>query len=137
MINVDIESLLPQKKPFVMVDTLLSFSDENIQAAFTVKSTNVFIENNQFLEAGIIEHMAQTVALHTGYQFFLKNESAPTGYIGSISEVKVEKLPKIGDKLFTEVNILQEFMGITLVSAVTTSNGDLVASGKMKTVLAR
>jgi predicted hotdog family 3-hydroxylacyl-ACP dehydratase len=137
MINVDIESLLPQKKPFVMVDTLLSFNDESISAAYTIKPADVFIENSQFLEAGIIEHMAQTVALHTGYQFFLKNETAPTGYIGSISEIKLEKLPKIGDQLFTEVNILQEFMGITLVSAVTTSNGELVASGKMKTVLAR
>ncbi len=137
MINVDVETLLPQKKPFVMVDTLLAYSDESVQAAYTIKSADVFIENNKFLEAGIVEHMAQTVALHTGYRFFLKNETAPTGYIGSISEIKIEKLPETDDIIITEVSILQEFMGITLVSIVTMLNGEVIASGKMKTVLAR
>ena len=39
---------------------------------------------DNFVESGIIEHMAQSVALHTGYQFYLRKEQAPTGYIGSI-----------------------------------------------------
>lgn len=137
MINVDVTALLPQKKPFVMVDTLLAYTEESIKASYTVKASDVFVYNDYFLEAGIIEHMAQTVALHTGYQFFLRNEIAPTGYIGSISEVKVEKMAKVGDQLTTEVNILQEFMGITLVSALTALNGKVIASGKMKTVLAK
>jgi 3-hydroxymyristoyl/3-hydroxydecanoyl-(acyl carrier protein) dehydratase len=137
MIKVDIESLLPQKVPFVMVNTLLAYTAERIQAAYVIKPTDIFIENHHFNEAGIIEHMAQTVALHTGYQYFLKNEKAPVGYIGSISEVKIDRLPEVGDELITEVEILQEFMGITLVSASTTVNGELVGTGKMKTVLAK
>ncbi len=137
MILVDVEALLPQKRPFVMVDTLLDYSEDSLKSSYTVRSTDIFIKNNQFQEAGIIEHMAQTVALHTGYRFYLKNEVAPNGYIGSISNVEIQKLPLVGEKIVTEVTILQEFLGITLVSLISTLNDGIIASGKMKTVLAK
>ena len=79
-----VENLLPQKFPFVMVDSMFSYTETSLVSGFSIKSDNIFFDNNTFLEAGLIEHMAQSVALHTGYQFFLRNETAPTGYIGSI-----------------------------------------------------
>jgi hypothetical protein len=81
--------------------------------------------------------MAQSVALHTGYQFFLKNETAPTGYIGSIKEIEIKKLPKVNDTIQSTITILQEFAGITLVDIVTYLNNEEIANGQMKTVLAK
>ena len=81
--------------------------------------------------------MAQSVALHTGYQFYLKQEPAPTGYIGSIKEIKINTLPKLGDEIQTTVTILQEFAGITLVDIVTTLEDQQIANGQMKTILAK
>jgi hypothetical protein len=81
--------------------------------------------------------MAQSVALHTGYQFFLKNEPAPTGYIGSIKEIAITALPQLSDEIQTTVTVLQEFAGITLVDIVTERNGETIASGQMKTILAK
>jgi hypothetical protein len=75
--------------------------------------------------------------LYTGYQFYLKQEPAPTGYIGSIKDVTVHELPFAGDELVTEVNVLQEFMGITLVDIVTKCNNTPIAVSQMKTVLAK
>lgn len=132
-----VESLIPQKAPFVMVDKLFSFKENEISAGLLIPADNIFTENGHFAESGIIEHMAQTVALYTGYQFYLKNEPAPTGYIGSIKEVKIISLPLVGDELVTEANVLQEFMGITLVNIVTKCNGIEIATGQMKTVLAK
>ncbi|SHG49305.1 hypothetical protein [Flavobacterium defluvii] len=132
-----VENLLPQKFPFVMVDSMLSYSETSLVSAFNIKSDNIFFENNTFLEAGLIEHMAQSVALHTGYQFFLRNETAPTGYIGSIKEIEIKKLPKLNDTIQSEVTILQEFAGITLVNIVTKLNNEEIANGQMKTVLAK
>lgn len=132
-----VENLLPQKFPFVMVDSMFSYSETSLVSGFSVKSDNIFFEDDTFLEAGLIEHMAQSVALHTGYQFFLKNETAPTGYIGSIKEIQIKKLPKINDSIQSTVTILQEFAGITLVDVVTTLNNEEIASGQMKTVLAK
>ncbi|WP_343618322.1 hypothetical protein [Flavobacterium sp.] len=132
-----VENLLPQKFPFVMVDSMFSYSETSLVSGFSIKSDNIFFEDDTFLEAGLIEHMAQSVALHTGYQFFLRNETAPTGYIGSIKEIQIKKLPKINDSIQSTVTILQEFAGITLVDVVTTLNNEEIASGQMKTVLAK
>ncbi|MFH6992775.1 hypothetical protein [Flavobacterium sp. FlaQc-48] len=132
-----VENLLPQKFPFVMVDKMYSFTETSLVSGFKIQNDNIFFDNNTFLEAGLIEHMAQSVALHTGYQFFLKNEIAPTGYIGSIKEIAIKKLPEINDTIQSTVTILQEFAGITLVDIVTTLNNEEIAKGQMKTVLAK
>lgn len=81
-----IGKLIPQKSPFVMVDKLLHFEDRKVIAGLTVSEENIFTQNNIFAVPGLIEHMAQSVALYTGYQFFLKKEDPPTGYIGAIKK---------------------------------------------------
>ena len=120
-----------------MVDTLIDFTPEKIVSSLTINSKNLFVENDVFLEPGLIENMAQTVALHTGYDFFLKGEVAPTGYIGSIKRTTINELPKINDIITTEAQILHEFMGVTMVSVkVFSANNTEIASGEMKTVIA-
>ena len=132
-----VENLLPQKFPFVMVDKMYSFTETSLVSSLQIQEDNIFFDNNTFLEAGLIEHMAQSVALHTGYEFFLRKETAPTGYIGSIKEIEIKRLPKINDTIQSTVTILQEFAGITLVNIVTTLNNEEIATGQMKTVLAK
>lgn len=133
----EITHLIPQKNPFVMVDSLLDFSETMVQSSFTVKSDNLFCSNEMFLESGLIENMAQTVALHTGYDFFLRGEPAPTGYIGSIKKIEIKQLPKLNETITTNVTILHEFLGVTLVEIeVENSNKQIIASGNMKTVIA-
>ncbi len=131
-----IENLIPQKAPFIMVDKLLHFSEEKVITGFTPPSTNLFVDNNKFMAAGLIEHMAQSVALHTGYQYFLKNESAPTGYIGAIKLAEILELPNQDQELITTVTILHEIMGVTLVRIQVTCNDKIIANSEMKTVLA-
>lgn len=130
-----ITKLIPQKFPFVMVDALVWFDSQSIKAQLSVDNSNIFVENNHFTESGLIEHMAQTVALHTGYQYFLRNKVAPIGYIGSIKSIFIEKRPKVGDTIVTKANILQEFMGVTLVSIESKLNKDIIATAQMKTVI--
>lgn len=132
-----VKKLIPQKEPFVMVDELLTYTEDNLKSRFRVASNNIFVEDNYFVESGIIEHMAQSVALHTGYQFFLKNKPAPTGYIGSIKNVIINRLPKTGESLETTINIIQEFMGVTLVDIDVFCKDELIAKSQMKTVLAK
>jgi predicted hotdog family 3-hydroxylacyl-ACP dehydratase len=132
-----VENLLPQKFPFVMVDKMYSFTENTLVSGLKIQNDNIFFDNDIFLEAGLIEHMAQSVALHTGYEFFLRNEKAPTGYIGSIKEIEIKKLPKINDTIQSTVTIIQEFAGITLVDIVTTLNNEEIANGQMKTVIAK
>ncbi|MCF6223028.1 MAG: hypothetical protein L3J34_04800 [Flavobacteriaceae bacterium] len=132
-----VKKLIPQKEPFVMVDELLTYTEEHLKSRFRVASNNIFVEDNHFVESGIIEHMAQSVALHTGYHFFLKNKPAPIGYIGSIKSVIINRLPKTGESLETKVDIIQEFMGVTLVNIEVFCKNEIIAKSQMKTVLAK
>lgn len=131
-----VEDLIPQKFPFVMVDKLLSFSENEITAGLTVPEANIFVNEGVFQEAGLIEHMAQSVALYTGYQFFLQQEPAPVGYIGSIKMIEIFQLPQLGAEIETTVNVLHEIMGVTLVDISSKINNIEIARGQMKTVLA-
>lgn len=131
-----IASLLPHEHPFIMVDALYSYTESSLVSGFSIAADNILVQKGIFTESGLIEHMAQSVALHTGYQFYLKQQAAPTGYIGAIKNIIITKLPSIGDKIESEVTILQEFAGVTLVNISTRLNSNEIASGQMKTVLA-
>ncbi len=128
---------IPQRQPIVMVDTLLCYAESTITAGFTVNKTCIFTSNNQLTEPGLIEHMAQTVALHTGFAYFIKKEDAPTGYIGSIANLKIDRLPKVEENIETTATILHEFGGVTLVDIVSKIKNEIIAQGQMKTVIAK
>lgn len=134
--TISVTDLIPQKSPFVMIDKLLNFTQEEVVAGLAVESSNLFVKEAIFTEPGLIEHMAQSVALHTGCQYKLKNEPAPVGYIGSIKSVEIKELPKVNDELVTKVSILHEIMGVTLVNVSVSLNEKEIAKGQMKTVIA-
>ncbi|MRI00803.1 hypothetical protein GH721_09720 [Kriegella sp. EG-1] len=132
-----IGNLIPQKEPFVMVDSLFYFSENKIISGFTITPNNLFAKNNYFHEAGLIENMAQTIALHKGFTNFQKKLSTPVGYIGAIKKTEIFKLPQINKTLITTVTIMHEIMDVTLVSATVECDGDLIANAEIKTALAK
>ncbi|WP_339652988.1 hypothetical protein [uncultured Salegentibacter sp.] len=128
--------LIPQKPPFVMVDSLLEYTDKTGTTGFTIPMDNILVEDAIFSEPGLIEHMAQSMSLWRGYEGFLSGLDKPkTGFIGAIKAVEILELPKAGTKLVTYVEILQEFMNVTSVGARTfDEEGKLLATSEMKTV---
>ncbi|KAB1230049.1 hypothetical protein [Chryseobacterium viscerum] len=130
-----VESLIPQRFPFVMVHELSEYSETHLLSGFEIKEDNLFIQDGLFQASGLIEHQAQSVALHTGYKYYLLGKDAPTGYIGAIKSFEAKILPKIGDQLKSEVTILNEVMGVTLVDIVTKLNGEVIAKSQMKTAV--
>jgi len=130
-----VESLIPQKFPFVMINGISEYSEEHLVSGFTIKEENIFVHEGIFQASGLIEHQAQSVALHTGYKFYLLGKEAPTGYIGAIKTFGAETLPKTGDQLVSEVKIINEMMGVTLVQISTKVNNEVIAKSEMKTVV--
>lgn len=130
-----VESLIPQRFPFVMVHELSEYSENHLLSGFEIKEDNLFIQDGFFQASGLIEHQAQSVALHTGYKYYMLGKDAPTGYIGAIKSFEAEILPKVGDHLKSEVTILNEVMGVTLVDIVTKLNGEVIAKSQMKTAV--
>lgn len=132
----EIIKLIPQKPPFVMVDSLFEYTPLTGVTGFTVPEDNILVKDGIFSEPGLIEHMAQSMSLHRGYQGFIAGLDKPkTGFIGVIKSVEIVQLPKAGTKLRTYVEILHEIMNVTSVSARTEDDkGNTLATSEMKTV---
>jgi predicted hotdog family 3-hydroxylacyl-ACP dehydratase len=131
--EIDILSLLPQQPPFVMVDKLLFCDRETTTTALTVHKDNIFVENNQLTEAGIMENIAQTCAVRMGYiNKYIHSDKVKLGFIGAIKNLVIEELPKTGDELKTTIDVVSEVFNITLVNAKVEINEKLIASCEMK-----
>lgn len=115
-----------------MVGKLL-FADENTtRSSFVIPPTNVFVMNGSFQEAGLMENIAQTAALRTGYKASAENGKVENGYIGSVSNFEVFELPKVNDELITEVIKQDEVFNVTIIAGKVWLNNKLIAGCEMK-----
>jgi predicted hotdog family 3-hydroxylacyl-ACP dehydratase len=128
----DIQSLIPQKPPFVMVDKLLSVTQTATTTGFSIKADNIFVQDGVFKEPGLVENIAQTAAASAGYVSHTENKPVLVGYIGAVNNLQVFALPKTGDELITEITTENQIFDVTLISGKITCNGQLIAQCKMK-----
>jgi predicted hotdog family 3-hydroxylacyl-ACP dehydratase len=131
--KINIEELLPQKNPFIMLDAMTHFDKVITQTRLKVLGDNIFVENNEFTESGVIENIAQTCAARMGYiNKYLCSDKIKIGFIGSIKDLVFEELPKVGDELKTTIEVINEVFEITLVNAKVEVDDKLIASCEMK-----
>ena len=131
----EILTLIPQKPPMVMVDGLLLSDSEQTVSTLTIEPDNIFVENGRFAEPGIIENIAQTAALRSGYEASIGDKEPSVGYIGSVKKMKIYSLPVVGQKLKTKLTILMKLENILVVKGETSVNKVEIAEGEMNIFL--
>lgn len=131
----NILDLIPQRAPIVMVDEFLGIDNNVSRTRFTVYNDNIFVNNGEFSECGLIEHIAQSAAARVGFIFKRKNLPIPIGYIGSINNFVIYQNPKVGEAINTTIEIIQEVFNITLIQAYCHIDGKEIASCRMKIFL--
>lgn len=138
--DIDITGLLPQKKPFVMVGRLKHFDMLTTITETVVERDNLMVDDGRFSASGVMENIAQTCAVRIGYinKYILKKD-INIGFIGAIRNLHIYRLPEVGELLTTEINVMEEVFGMTLVKAsVKSSKGKdeaLVCESEMKIAL--
>lgn len=135
--QIDIHELLPQREPFVMVDKLVYFDEKTTTASFLVREDNLFVENGRLNACALAENIAQTCAARLGYvnKYILKR-GIQIGFIGAVKDMKVIDTPVVGDVLTTTIHVLEQIMGLTLVTAVIRIGDRVVTTAEMKIALA-
>jgi len=128
----DIQSLIPQRPPFVMIDQLLSLNETTARGGFRIKADNIFLENGEFKEPGLLENIAQTAAAMAGYISRTENKPISVGYIGSVKNLEIFSFPKIGDELITEITIENQIFDVTIISGTISCNEKILAQCKIK-----
>ncbi|PCJ00887.1 MAG: hypothetical protein COB15_02090 [Flavobacteriales bacterium] len=127
--------IIPQKAPFIMIDSLLSANEIDFKSSFVAMEQNIFSENGKLQEPALIENIAQTVA--AGFSYVGQQQGGPPkiGFIGAISKLKVHQLPNIGDEINTTVTHLHKFENIYLIRGENYVNGNLLVECEMKIVV--
>ena len=131
--TIDIQELLPQQEPFVMVGSM-TCHDERVTVTETrIADDNILVEEGVFTASGIIENIAQTCAARIGYvnKYVLK-KGIQLGFIGAIRKLEVLDNPKVGDLITTKVEVLEEVFGMTLARATVSVAGTVMATTDMK-----
>jgi 3-hydroxymyristoyl/3-hydroxydecanoyl-(acyl carrier protein) dehydratase len=127
-----IKEIIPQRAPIMMVDTFYDATSAEGFTGLTVSEENIFCKDGLFTEPGVIEHIAQSASAFAGYNAKANNLPTPIGFIGEVKKFKIAKLPKVNDTLKTNIKIISEVMNVSLLTAETKVNGELVASCQMK-----
>jgi predicted hotdog family 3-hydroxylacyl-ACP dehydratase len=108
-------NIIPQKAPFVMIDSLLEADEKSFTSNFIAEESNIFSKDGKLYEPALIENIAQTVAAGFSYIDRKKGGEPQVGFIGGISKLKIHLLPKIGDQITTTVTMQYQFENIFLV----------------------
>jgi predicted hotdog family 3-hydroxylacyl-ACP dehydratase len=136
--DFDVTAFLPQRPPFIMVDRLVRYGPLKSVTEFTVRGDNLFCRDGLMEEAGLIENIAQTCAAKTGYRDMTGPERdgiVKIGVIGMIKRMDLYRNPRVGERLTTTVEILEEVFNATLVDAKVEAGSDLIAVCEMKIYL--
>ncbi len=128
----DITGFIPQRAPFVMVDSLVSRENSIARSNFQIKDDNILVEDGIFSVSGLLENIAQTAAANVGYECSLNNIPVPIGFIGAISKVKVFDQVHVNTKIETSIEIKHEIFNITLIQGEVKQNGKTIISCEMK-----
>jgi predicted hotdog family 3-hydroxylacyl-ACP dehydratase len=128
----DILSLIPQRPPMVMVDSLIFADEKSSTTVFEIPEGNIFVEFGRLTEPGLLENMAQTAAAGIGYICKVGNRQVPLGYIGAVQNLEIFGLPKTGDEIETEILVENQIFDVSLVSGRVRLEGKILAQCKMK-----
>lgn len=134
--SIDVQELLPQRPPFVMIDKLLNFDEVNTTTCFLVRADNIFVEGEVLNPCALVENIAQTCAARMGYiNHYIYRENVKLGFIGSVRDLIILRDVKVGEVLTTAIEVMEEIMGLTLVRATVTVAGETIVTAEMKIAL--
>lgn len=127
--SMDVGTLLPQGETFRMVDTLLHCEGERAVSETIIRSDNPFCgKDGKFVEAGLLENIAQTCALRMG--FLCKAPKA--GVIAAVRRLDVHCPVNVGDTLHTEVVVEAEAFGMSSCHGQVKCNGILACEAELR-----
>ena len=131
--TIDIKTLLPQQPPFVMVGKLTFFDARKTITETLVSAENIFTNAGTFSASGLIENIAQTCAARIGYvnQYVLQR-GIQIGFMGAIRNLDIYRLPKVGERMTTIVEVMEEVFGMTLAKAQVVCDEEVLVTAEMK-----
>ncbi|MEG0188972.1 hypothetical protein [Algoriella sp.] len=111
--QIDIQQFLPHRRPMLFVDTITWIEKTYVEALFTIKPNQLFIQDEYFTEIGLLENMAQVCSTIIGQNYFINfsdlHKGDVIGFISTIKSAEILRLPKINQTITTKATLLEVF----------------------------
>lgn len=130
----DIEKIIPQRDPFLMIDEVEEFVPGERAIAYKNVDESEWYFKGHFPKNPImpgvliVESLAQTGAVAI---LSLKENKGKNALFGGIDKMKFKKTIVPGDRLKLEVNIIKKKGPIGVGEALATCEGKIVARGEL------
>ncbi|OED98065.1 3-hydroxyacyl-[acyl-carrier-protein] dehydratase FabZ [Vibrio breoganii] len=134
---MEIQSLLPHRYPFLLLDRVTDFEE----GKYLVGLKNVSFNEPQFqghfpqlpVFPGvlILEAMAQATGL-LAFKTFGEPKENELYYFASVDQAKFRKPVSPGDQMIIEVELLKNRRGIAMFKGVAKVDGEVVCSAELK-----
>lgn len=135
MSSQDILQYIPQRPPFVMIDSIVKADGTVSETNFAIREGHLFVEDGKFTEPGLVENMAQTAAAGTGYSLMAQGKPVPVGFIGALKALNVLDMPVVGDTITTEVSFKTQVLNVHIVQGRVFNKGVEIANCELKIFL--
>ena len=94
------------------------------------------LENGRLNACALIENIAQTCAARMGYiNHYIYKKEVQLGFIGSVKNLIVKRVPLLGETLTTSIKVMEEIMQLTLVQAEIKVGEESIVTAEMKIAL--
>jgi len=133
--NKEIENIIPQKHPMIMVSSLISINNTHTKTQFKIPKNHILLKNDILENSALIENIAQTAAVRAGYYAKMNNKMPQTGFIGAIKNFEFFNSVKAGDTLTTTIITTNEIFNASIIEGKILCNNTLIAQGELKIFL--
>ena len=123
---------IPQRTPFVFVDTIDDVNESHAVTRFSIDEACPLVADGILPLAGLMENAAQTCAVRAGWVQKHQGQDVKKGYIGAVKNMQVMRFPKIGETLLTEANLIQEVLNISLIECTIRVDEEVIATTTLK-----
>jgi len=130
----NIESYIPQRLPFIMIDNLIEVTTETFKTDFRILPDNIFVEKGVLREFALIENIAQSSSAGLAIMKISSGKKTAEGFIGGISKLKLYDLPKVYDTIYTIVSLIAQLENMFLLKGENYLNGRKLLECELKLV---
>lgn len=136
--KVEIDGILPQRPPFVMLSRLVSFDFQKTVTEFDIPGDCLFLDDDgrSLLPEGIIENIAQTCAARIGFMNkYIYHRPINIGYIAVVNDFTLSSKPQAGQRIRTVIEVTDSIMNMTVVNATVSAGDESLAQGRMNVIV--
>ena len=130
---INIHHFLPHREPMLMVDYILELTQEKVETSFEITADNIFVHDDELVEAGLIENLAQTCSSILGQSFFKGPDDTTKviGFITNIKKIEVFALPKVGERIISKASLISQYENICNISCESFRNEELLIKAEI------